>query len=98
MAKKKSNKKEKRNLKKEKRTQKRQVSTKTQKIKFTQQSGGLFSNAFPATVEEIIGRTEDVVIGKDGRHMVRFHGKSDAPTNPIPIALLINRIPIPISP
>jgi len=57
MAKKKSNKKEKRNLKKEKRTQKRQVSTKTQKIKFTQQSGGLFSNAFPATVEEIIGRT-----------------------------------------
>jgi phenylacetate-CoA ligase len=25
-------------------------------------------------IEEIIGRTEDVVIGKDGRHMVRFHG------------------------
>ncbi|HEX8278377.1 MAG TPA: hypothetical protein VF540_06760, partial [Segetibacter sp.] len=29
--------------------------------------------AFPV-IEEIIGRTEDVVIGKDGRQMVRFHG------------------------
>jgi phenylacetate-CoA ligase len=27
-----------------------------------------------AVVDEIIGRTEDVVIGKDGREMVRFHG------------------------
>lgn len=27
-----------------------------------------------AVVEEIIGRVEDVVIGKDGREMVRFHG------------------------
>jgi len=25
-------------------------------------------------IEEIVGRTEDVVIGKDGREMVRFHG------------------------
>lgn len=29
--------------------------------------------AFPV-VEEIMGRTEDVVISKDGREMVRFHG------------------------
>jgi len=57
MAKKKSSKKDKRAQKKEKRTQKGQVSSKDQKIKFTQQTGGLFSNAYPATVEEIIGRT-----------------------------------------
>jgi phenylacetate-CoA ligase len=25
-------------------------------------------------VDEIVGRTEDVVIGQDGREMVRFHG------------------------
>lgn len=25
-------------------------------------------------VQEILGRVEDVVIGKDGREMVRFHG------------------------
>lgn len=25
-------------------------------------------------IEEIIGRTEDIVFGKDGRSMVRFHG------------------------
>jgi phenylacetate-CoA ligase len=25
-------------------------------------------------IEEIVGRTEDVVIGRDGRKMVRFHG------------------------
>ncbi len=25
-------------------------------------------------VDEIIGRSEDTVIGKDGRQMVRFHG------------------------
>ncbi|MDB5248681.1 MAG: phenylacetate--CoA ligase family protein [Segetibacter sp.] len=29
--------------------------------------------SFPV-IEEIIGRTEDVVVGKDGREMVRFHG------------------------
>ncbi len=25
-------------------------------------------------IDEIIGRSEDVVVGKDGREMVRFHG------------------------
>ncbi|MBS3150668.1 30S ribosomal protein S28e [Candidatus Woesearchaeota archaeon] len=50
-------KKDKKTEKKEKRAQKKQVVTRDQRIKFTQETGGLFSSAYPATVEEIIGRT-----------------------------------------
>ena len=56
MAKKK--KKEKKQERKEKRRDKKGVVSSTKgKIKFTQETGGLFSSAYPANVEEIIGRT-----------------------------------------
>ena len=56
MAKKK--KKEKKKERKEKRRDKKGVVSSTKgKIKFTQETGGLFSSAYPANVEEIIGRT-----------------------------------------
>jgi|SRR3989338_1490008 len=60
MAPKKQSKKDKKAQKKEKRAQRGQVSPtskSSQKIKFTQETGGLFSSAYPATVEEVIGRT-----------------------------------------
>lgn len=50
-------KKERKEEKKEKRREKRGVIQAHEKIKFTQDTGGLFSSAYPATVEEIIGRT-----------------------------------------
>ena len=50
-------KKERKQDRKEKRREKRGVIQSHEKIKFTQETGGLFSNAYPATVEEIIGRT-----------------------------------------
>lgn len=49
--------KERKQEKKEKRIERKGVIQVKEKIKFTQESGGLFSNAYPATVEEIIGRT-----------------------------------------
>ena len=49
--------KERKQEKKEKRRERKGVIQVKEKIKFTQDSGGLFSNAYPATVEEIIGRT-----------------------------------------
>ena len=54
----KKSKKDKKIQKKQKRQDKKnQVSgSKPQKIKFTQDSGGLFSSAHPSAVEEIIGR------------------------------------------
>ena len=55
MAKKK--KKEKKQERKERRRDKKTVVSTKGKIKFTQETGGLFSNAYPANVEEIIGRT-----------------------------------------
>jgi len=51
------NKKEKKQERKEKRREKKGIIQTKEKIKFTQESGGLFSNAYPATVEEIVGRT-----------------------------------------
>lgn len=53
----KKGKKEKKQDRKDKRREKRGVVQAKEKIKFTQETGGLFSNAYPATVEEIIGRT-----------------------------------------
>ena len=55
MAKKK--KKEKKQERKEKRRDRKGVVSTKGKIKFTQETGGLFSNAYPANVEEIVGRT-----------------------------------------
>ena len=49
--------KERKQEKKEKRRERKGVIQVKEKIKFTQDSGGLFSSAYPATVEEIIGRT-----------------------------------------
>lgn len=54
----KKKKKEKKQERKEKRREKRGVvSSAKGKIRFTQDTGGLFSVANPATVEEVIGRT-----------------------------------------
>ena len=53
----KKKKKEKKQERKEKRREKRGIVSVKEKIKFTQETGGLFSHAYPATVEEIIGRT-----------------------------------------
>jgi|SRR3989338_6774063 len=49
--------KERKQEKKEKRRERRGIVQTQEKIKFTQETGGLFSAAYPATVEEIIGRT-----------------------------------------
>jgi len=53
----KQGKKEKKQERKEKRRDKKGIVQNKERIKFTQETGGLFSYAFPATVEEIIGRT-----------------------------------------
>ncbi len=53
----KKRKKEKKQERKEKRRDKKGVISTKGKIKFTQETGGLFSSAYPANVEEIIGRT-----------------------------------------
>ena len=50
-------KKEKKQERKDKRREKKGIIHAHEKIKFTQETGGLFSNAYPATVEEMIGRT-----------------------------------------
>jgi len=53
----KKKKKEKKQERKEKRREKKGVISTKGKIRFTQETGGLFSMANPATVEEVIGRT-----------------------------------------
>ena len=53
----KENKKERKQERKEKRREKKGIVSVKEKIKFTQETGGLFSSAYPATVEEIVGRT-----------------------------------------
>lgn len=42
------------------------------RVRLAKNQIALCGRSFPV-IEEIIGRTEDVVVGKDGREMVRFH-------------------------